>query len=384
MLVVLAPDSFKGASSAPDVCRALARGVRAAAPQATVREVPMADGGEGTLDCLLAAWGGARVELTATGPLGAPVAAHYGLSSDATTAVVEVAVASGLALAGASPDAGRASSRGTGELAADALRRGAREIVVCLGGSAMTDGGTGLLRALGMRFLDAEGRELAEGGADLVRLASIDEGSLLPGARAARWRLACDVTLPMVGPTGAAHVFGPQKGAGTAQVEHLDAGLRRLAEVLHRTYGIDVAALPGAGAAGGTAGGLVAALGGRIERGAELVADVAGLSGALEAADLVLTGEGRLDEQTAHGKVVAVVATRARNAGVPAVALCGQVVPPLDAVHAVGLSAAFSIADGPRELDAMVDGASALLSARAEQVVRLFACAAQAPSPGKA
>ncbi len=380
MHVVLAPDSFKGALTAPAVCTAMARGIRAADPSAVVRQVPMADGGEGTLECLLASWGGTRVDLTATGPLGAPVAARYGLSRNATTAVVEMAVASGLALAGPAPDAVRASSRGTGELAADALRRGAREVVVCLGGSASTDGGVGLLRGLGVRFLDAEGRELPEGGRDLVRLDRIDDGALYPGARAARWRLACDVTSPMVGPAGAAAVFGPQKGADPAEVELLDAGLRRQAADLLETCGVDVADLPGAGAAGGTAGGLVAVLGGSIERGAELVADAGGLSEALDGADLVLTGEGRLDAQTAHGKVLSVVVARARAAGVPAVALCGGVVPPLDALHALGLTAAFSIADGPRTLDAMVDGAPSLLAGLAEQVIRLHACAPQVPT----
>jgi glycerate kinase len=384
MRVVLAPDSFKGSLPAPEVCDALARGVLRADPSASVTAVPMADGGEGTLESLLAAWGGTRVELTASGPLGDPVPAAYGLRADGRTAVVEMAVASGLGLVGPRPDAGRASSRGTGDLAADALRRGARELVVCLGGSATTDGGTGLLRALGVRFLDGSGRELPDGGQELVRLASIDDRDLHPAARTARWRLACDVTSPLVGPTGAAHVFGPQKGADRQQVAHLDAGLRRLAAVLRETYGVDVAGMPGAGAAGGTAGGLVAALAGTIERGAELVADAAGLSGALAGADLVLTGEGRLDGQTARGKVVAVVAARARAAGVPAVALCGGVVGPLDALHDAGLTAALSIADGPRDLAAMVDRTASLLAAQAEQVLRLSACGVQAPSSRKA
>ncbi len=374
MQVVLAPDSFKGALPAPAACAAMVRGVRAAVPSAVVRSVPMADGGEGTLDCLLAAWGGTRVEAPATGPLGAPLLAGYGLGDDATTAVVELAAASGLPPAGSPRDAGRASTRGTGELAADALRRGAREVVVCLGGSATTDGGTGLLRALGVRFLDARGRDLPEGGAALDRLAAIDDSGLSAATRTARWRLACDVAVPMVGPGGAASVFGPQKGAGAEEVDRLDAGLRRLADVLSATYGVDVARLPGSGAAGGTAGGLVAALGATVERGAELVADAVGLAAALDGADLVLTGEGRLDAQTAHGKVVSVVAARARAAGVPVVALCGGVVPPLGALHDRGLTAAFSIADGPRSLDAMLGGAApGLLADAAEQVVRLVA-----------
>jgi glycerate kinase len=381
--VVLAPDSFKGTLAAPDACDAIAAGVRAADPAAVLRQVPMADGGEGTMQSLLACWGGARCFAEVNGPLDQPVLAAYGLSAAGTTAVIEIAAASGLALAGASPQAGRASSRGTGELALDALDRGVTELVVCLGGSATTDGGAGLLSALGVRFLDDHGCELGPGGRELLRLASIDDSALHPRARSVTWRLACDVTLPMVGEHGAAHVFGPQKGARPAEVEELDAALRRLASVLHRTYGTDVAALPGAGAAGGAAGGLVAALGATIEQGAELVADSSGLSTALQDADLVLTGEGRLDSQSAHGKVVSVVARRAAAAGVPAVALCGGVEPPLHGLHDLGLSAAFSIADGPRGLDTMAEQAPFLLAALAEQVIRLHAAASQ-PATRKA
>lgn len=381
MRVVLAPDSFKGSLSAPAVCAALQAGVLAADPAADVQAVPMADGGEGTLACLLAAWGGERVGLDVPGPLGAPVPGHYGRSADGARAVVELAVASGLALVAERPDPLRATTRGTGALAADALARGAREVVLCLGGSATTDGGTGLLRALGLRLLDAGGRDLPEGGGALVDLDRLDDSGLLPAARAARWRLACDVTAPLVGPHGAAAVFGPQKGATPDDVARLDAGLRRLAEVLHRAYGVDVADLPGAGAAGGAAGGLVAALGGAVEAGAPLVADAVGLDAALQGADLVLTGEGSLDAQTAQGKAVSVVAARARAAGVPAVALCGQVTPPWDALHDLGLTCAFSVADGPRPLAHLVEHAPSLLAALAEQVVRLHAW--HAPS-GKA
>jgi glycerate 2-kinase len=379
--VVLAPDSFKGSLSAAEVCASLALGVRRAVPAADVVAVPMADGGEGTLDCLTAAWGGTRVAVTVPGPQGEPVAAHYGRSADGRTAVVELAVASGLGTGTAPRDPLRAGTRGSGELVAHAVRHGAEEVLLCLGGTATTDGGTGLLRALGFRFLDAAGRELPEGGGALSRLHAVDDAAVPPAVRAARVRLACDVTSPLTGPAGAAHVFGPQKGADPAQVEQLDAGLRRLAAVLRERYGVDVEGLPGAGAAGGTAGGVVAALGGSVERGAELVADAAGLPAALAGADLVLTGEGRLDAQSAAGKVVAVVAQRARRAGVDAVALCGAVVPPLDALHRSGLTAAFSAAPGPASLDELVAATPVLLASLAEQVVRLGARHRAAPTP---
>ncbi len=369
MRVVLAPDSFKGSLTAEQACAAMAVGVRAADPGAVVRAVPVADGGEGTLACLLAAWGGEQVARTVAGPLGEPVRGSYGRSADGARAVVELAVASGLRDGPRAPL--RASTRGTGELVADALDRGAREVVLCLGGSATTDGGTGLLRALGVRLLDAAGRDLPEGGGSLADLDRLDTAGLHPAALSTRWRLACDVTSPLVGPHGAAAVFGPQKGATPDDVVRLDAGLRRLAAVLAATSGVDVADLPGAGAAGGTAGGLVAALGATVEPGAVLVADAVGLDAALQGADLVLTGEGRLDAQTAAGKAVSVVAARARAAGVPAVALCGEVAPPLGALHALGLTAALSLADGARSREHLVAHAAELLAALAEQVVRL-------------
>ncbi|GAA0578049.1 glycerate kinase [Actinomadura livida] len=374
MRVVVAPDSFKGSLSAAQVCAAVAEGVRRAVPGARVTAVPMADGGEGTLDCFRTARAGELVETAATDPLGRPVAARYALSGDGRSAVVELAAASGLPLvADVPPDPLRADTTGTGELIADAVRRGAREVLVAVGGSASTDGGTGLLRALGVRFLDAAGAELPPGGAALARLARID-GSRLPHAvRATRFRVACDVTSPLVGPAGAAAVFGPQKGASPAQVRELDAALTVFADVLAAHSGVRVHDLPGAGAAGGTCGGLVGLLGAEPSPGAPLVAEAVGLPAALDGADLVLTGEGRVDGQSAAGKVVSAVAALAAERGVPCVALAGGVAGPLDELHALGLTAAFSIADGPRDLAGLKAGAAPLLAALAEQAVRLFA-----------
>lgn len=380
MRVVLAPDSFRGSLDAPAACDALAAGVASARPDAVVTAVPMADGGEGTLDRLLSAWGGREVVRTVPGPLGHPVAARYGLARGGTTAVVELAAASGLtALGQEPPDPLRASTRGTGELVLDAVSRGAREVVVCLGGSASTDGGGGLLAALGFRLLDDRGRVLPDGGEALRRVAAVDASSVPDAVRRTTFRVACDVTNPLVGPQGAAAVFASQKGATPEDVAVLEAAMCRWAEVLAGATAAsgapgrgDVAAAPGAGAAGGTAAGLVALLGAVTVPGAALVAGAVGLAGALAGADLVLTGEGRLDEQTADGKVVSAVSRLAREAGVPVVAVAGGVGRPLPSLHAAGLTAAFSLADGPRTLGDMVAAAPELLAAVAEQVVRLY------------
>ncbi|QKW36537.1 glycerate kinase [Actinomadura sp. NAK00032] len=374
MRIVVAPDSFKGSLSAAEVCAAVAAGARRAVPDAEVAAVPMADGGEGTLDCFLAARGGDAVEVAATDPLGRPVKARYALSGDGRSAVVELAAASGLPLVeDVPPDPLNAATGGTGELIADAVRRGAREVLVCVGGSASTDGGTGLLRALGVRFLDAAGAELPPGGAALARLAAIDDSGLPDAVRATRFQVACDVTNPLVGPAGAAAVFGPQKGASAAQVAELDAALTVFADVLAARGGPRVHDLPGAGAAGGTCGGLAGVLGAEPAAGAALVAAAVGLPAALAGADLVITGEGRVDGQSAGGKVVSAVAALARESGVPCLALAGGVAGPLDELHALGLTAAFSLADGPRTLAELKADAAPLLAAAAEQAVRLFA-----------
>ncbi|MFF2025764.1 glycerate kinase [Streptomyces sp. NPDC058171] len=374
MRVVIAPDSFKGSLTAAAVCEAIGVGVLRAVPDAEVVRIPMADGGEGTLDCIGAATGGREVRLEVSGPLGAPVTARYLLGADATSAVVELAAASGLPLLppdGLAPL--RADTTGTGRLIADAIHRGARDVLVCVGGSASTDGGTGLLRALGARFLDARGQELPPGGAALLDLARIDLDALPEAVRATRFRIACDVTNPLVGPEGAAAVFGPQKGATPAEVELLDRALTRFADVLAEECGTSVHHLPGAGAAGGTCGGMLAVLDATALPGCELVAAAVGLPAALAGADLVLTGEGRLDRQSAGGKVVSHVARLAAEHRAPAVVLAGQLVLPLSDLHDLGLTAAFSIADGPRTLAEMTRSAPALLADAAEQVVRLRA-----------
>ncbi|ADY27639.1 glycerate kinase (plasmid) [Deinococcus proteolyticus MRP] len=382
--VLVAPDSFKGSLDASAAAAAIAAGVGAAAPDAEICCLPMADGGEGTLDALTAAGGFGRRTMTVTDPLGRPLTGHYAVR--ANSAVVELAVASGLTLLhDAELDPRRASTRGTGEL----LRAAAAElplggqVLLCLGGSAANDAGTGLLRALGVRFLDAHGDPLPEGGAALARLESIDLSGLPDWVRGLNIEVACDVTHPLVGPQGASVVFGPQKGAAPPVVAELDRALTRFADVVQRQLGVALHHLPGAGAAGGTAGGLHAVLGARLRPGAALVAAASGLTRRLgqERWDLVWTGEGCLDPQSAGGKVVSEVAALAGARGFPVVALAGQVdSATLDALP--GLTAAFALADRPLSLTESRARTAELLTRQAEQLTRLYAAALRRPPAG--
>jgi len=328
--VVCAPNAFKGALSAADAAAAMASGVVAAGGVAV--SVPVADGGDGTLDVLLGASAGSRVaSVSVRGPLGVPVAARLGWLGDGS-AVVELAEAAGLRLvASGALDPLGASTYGVGELLRAALDGGASRIVVGVGGSAPTDGGAGIVVALGGRLLDAAGRELALGGGALVGLDRVDLSGLDPRIRRCRIEVAVDVRSPLLGPRGAAAVFGPQKGATAAQVELLDAALGRWAAVL----GVDPAlpSQPGMGAAGGCAFGLAAVCGANLVPGAALVCNLVGLDAALSDASLVLTGEGRLDASTAEGKAPAEVARRAAARGVPCVVLAGSVEQPVDALY---------------------------------------------------
>ncbi|MEJ5945908.1 glycerate kinase [Pseudokineococcus basanitobsidens] len=377
MRVVVAVDSFKGSLTTREAGEAVAAGVRAAAPGADVVVLPVADGGEGTAACLADAWGTRLREQTTTDALGRRCEAAWGLSADGSTAVVEVAAASGLPGVQDAPARPReASTLGTGALLAAALDAGAQEVVLCLGGSATTDGGAGLLAGLGARFLDADGEELPPGGGALARLARLDLTDLHPRARAARWRLACDVTNPLLGPRGAAAVYGPQKGATPEDVAALEAGLGRLASVLEEATGVAVADRPGCGAAGGAPATVVAVLGASLEPGAPLVLAEAGLPQALAAgADLVVTGEGSCDPQSLQGKVVDGVARAVRAepacAAAPVVVLAGRVAVPPAELAAAGVDAAFSIAPGAATLDDLQTGAAALLADLAERVTRL-------------
>ncbi|HZP89627.1 MAG TPA: glycerate kinase [Actinomycetota bacterium] len=326
MRVLVAPDKFRGTLAAAAAARAIAAGWRRVRPSDRVEEVPMADGGEGTLDAMLSALGGERRRVRVRGPLGDPVDAAFGLTAERPArAIVEMAAASGLALVSErrrSPL--RASTYGTGELIRAACRAGAREVIVGLGGSATTDAGAGMAQALGVRLVDAGGRDIGSGGGSLLDLAGIDVGGLDPVVRRVRFVAACDVEAPLTGPRGAAAVFGPQKGASPGDVEVLDRALAHLAAIVHRDLGLDLRDLPGAGAAGGLGAGLVAFLGAHLRPGVEVVMEAAGLPDRIEAADLVITGEGSFDAQSLLGKVAGGVIRTAREAGVPVVVLCGR------------------------------------------------------------
>ena len=377
MKVVIAPDSFKGSLTASQAAAAMARGVRRAAPDAEVVTAPMADGGEGTVQALVDATGGSLRPVTVTGPLGEPVAAGFGLAPDGATAFIEMAAASGLPLV---PPERRnpllTTSYGTGELIGAALAAGCRRLVIGIGGSATNDGGAGALQALGLRMLDSTGAGVGPGGAALARAVRLDAAGLDRRLAACRLTVACDVDNPLCGPQGASAVFGPQKGATPAMVATLDAALAHWGDLLRRDLGRDVAAVPGAGAAGGLGAGLLA-LGAVLQPGIELVMQAGDLVGKLPGADLVLTGEGRIDFQTAHGKTPVGVARAAKALGLPVVAIAGGLGPGFTDVYGAGIDACLSMVSGPMTLAQAMAEAEALLAAAAENAVRLFLLGAQ-------
>ncbi|MBL3688597.1 glycerate kinase [Leucobacter chromiireducens] len=389
--VVIAPDSLKGSCSASTAARALAQGARAAlGPGVQIHELPLADGGEGTLEVLAEAWGGEIVAVPTSDALDRPRVGRIALSADGSRAVVEAAEANGLPHVADEPlRALDADSAGVGALLRAALDAGARELLVCIGGSATSDGGAGMLRALGVRLLRADGAPIAGGARGLSELARIDLSGLLPAAREARWRIAVDVTNPLLGAQGAASVFGPQKGASPAEVAVIDAGLARFAELLAEAGETSPAAtrsaaqhartalttLPGLGAAGGLALGPVALWGAELMPGAELVAAAVGLDAALREADLVLTGEGRLDAQSLAGKVVSRVLAGCASAGSErpprVVVIAGSVALSAAECRAAGITAALSLAPGPATLSELQRDASALLAETAAHACAL-------------
>ncbi|MTD13322.1 glycerate kinase [Nakamurella sp. YIM 132087] len=336
--ILVCPDKFKGTMTAPQAAAAIEAGIRRVLPEAEVHRLPVGDGGEGTVDALLAA-GALPRTTTAADPLGRPVPAVWAVRDG--TAIIELAAASGLARIVPTDETARtADTFGTGELVRAALDAGATGIVLGLGGSAGTDGGTGILRALGARFSDAAGDPLPPGGAALVDLAEVDLSGLDPRLAGVPVVLCSDVQSPLLGTSGAARVFGPQKGALPGTVEVLEAGLARLAAVLHRVTGRDAAALGTGGAAGGAAAGLQVVLGATLRRGIDLVAELIGLDDRLAGADLLVVGEGSLDEQSLAGKAPVGLAARAARQGVPTVAVAGRLDVPPELLRANGIAAA--------------------------------------------
>ena len=362
--IVIAPDSFKGSLPADRAAAAIAEGVARVLPAAELVLRPVADGGEGTVAAALRV-GYAPRTVTVSGPDGRPVAATF--VTDDGTAVLELASAAGLGLL-AAPAPMTATTRGIGELLLAALDAGARRLVLGIGGSATTDGGAGMLQALGVRLLDADGADVPPGGAGLTRLDRMDATGADPRLAGVEVVVATDVANPLTGPRGAAAVFGPQKGAAPAEVHALDAALARYAEVLQRDLGVVVADVRGAGGAGGTAAGALA-LGARLVSGARLVCDLVGLSEALVGVDLVVTGEGCLDEQTLSGKAPAEVAARAAAAGVPCLALAGRVELGRERLRGAGFTAAHALTEVEPELARCVGDSERVLADLAATVV---------------
>ena len=373
MKLVIAPDSFKESLSAPEVASAIAQGWQSIYPQAEIRLCPMADGGEGTVDAVLAATGGERREQQVCGPLGEPVTAHWGWLEESAQAVIEMASASGLHwVAPEQRDARITTTRGTGELILAALDSGARRIILGIGGSATNDGGAGVLQALGARLLDAEGQPLPAGGAALAKLHRIDLNGLDPRLAQVEVLVAADVDNPLCGPRGASHVFGPQKGASPEQVIQLDQALGHFADVMAAALGEDHRDVPGVGAAGGLGFAARAVLGASFRPGIELVAQLSGLAEAVCGADLVITGEGRLDGQSLHGKTPVGVARVAQTAGVPVIALAGSLGDGYQRLYEAGIDAAFSLVPGPVTLEQAMADAESQLCARAADIARLW------------
>lgn len=370
MHVVVAPQEFKGSLTAIEAARAIAEGVRRAAPGASIDEAPVSDGGPGLVDALLAARGGERRTARAHDPIGRAIDAAWGLLPDGV-AVIEMAAASGLVLLRDDErDPLVASTRGTGELIAAALDAGCREIIVGVGGSATVDAGAGAMQALGARLLDASGEELPPGGAPLARMERIDRSGADARLRDVRVRVASDVRNPLYGDEGAAVVFGPQKGASAEDVEALDAALRCFGEVVLRDFGVDLQAIAGSGAAGGLGAGLIVAAAAAIEPGFPIVAKAIGLRARIERADLVITGEGRLDSQTAYGKAGAGIAEMSRACGTPVIAIAGTI-RDYDASSGMFDAVAASTPAGMALDEAMRRGAE-LVADATERAVRAF------------
>jgi glycerate kinase len=371
MRVVAAPDKFKGTLTAAQAARAIASGWRRTDPSAEIEELPVADGGDGTLDAIVSALSGRREWIRVTGPLGDPVEADFGLvdSPRGLVAIVEMARASGLGLlSDGRRDPVRATTRGTGELILAAARHRPQRIIVGVGGSAGNDGGAGMAQAIGARLLDDAGRDIVAGGAALGRLATIDATGIAPELRDVDVVVATDVDNPLTGPMGAAAVYGPQKGASASDVAILDEGLRHLAAVINRDLGIDIRDMPGSGTAGGLGGGLVAFLGARLRSGFDVVAEAIGLAERIEAAAVVVTGEGSFDEQTERGKAPAGVLRLAREAGARSVVIAGQVAGRMEG----GAEVVLSLTERAGSVEAAMAAAGELLTdASAEAAVIL-------------
>ncbi len=375
MKIILAPDSFKGNLTSLQVAAALEKGVKRVLPKANCIKVPMADGGEGTVQSLVDATGGKFIRKRVTGPAGNPVSARYGMLADGETAVIEMAEASGLPLvSGKQMNPLKTTTYGTGELILDAAKRGATKIIIGIGGSATNDGGVGMAQALGVRFINERGKEITERGAGgmLDKIASIDVKGLNLLVKKIKIIVASDVNNPLCGKTGASYVFGPQKGATPAMVKILDANLKHLGKIIKADLKKDVVNLKGAGAAGGLGAGLVAFSKARMKSGIDIILEATNIERHLKGADLVITGEGRVDFQTAFGKTPSGVAKAARKHAIPTVAIGGGITDDANAVFAYGIDGLESAYAREMPLAEAMGNSKTYIANAAERVIRLI------------
>ncbi|MFC4766315.1 glycerate kinase [Effusibacillus consociatus] len=373
MKIVIAPDSFKGSINARELCASIKEGDLRVFPQAGFIELPLADGGEGTMENMVTASNGTIYKVKVTGPYGRPVHAAYGVLGDGKTVVIEMAQASGLPLVIESEkNPLHATGYGTGELIRYALDQGYRQFVIGIGGSATNDVGTGMLKALGMEFYDRNGIPLPQGGGFLRDLYSMDDTQFDPRVKEASFTVACDVTNPLCGPEGASAVFGPQKGATPEMVKHLDACLNYFADIVLKQKGMEIRSIPGVGAAGGMGSALVAFLQAELKQGIEVVMEAMNVRQHLKEADLLITGEGKLDFQTLSGKGIAGISRQARHYNIPVIAICGAMDLTGDQLDMLQVTAAFSIVPGPCSLEQAFEHTSSWAGDRTEQILRLF------------
>jgi glycerate 2-kinase len=373
MRILIAPQALKGSLTAAEAGQAIAGGVRSVFPAAEIEIVPIADGGEGTVQALVDATQGEIVSRRVTGPLGEAVEAFYGVLGDGSTAAIEMAACAGLPLV---PRARRnpliATTYGLGELILAALEHGCRRFIIGIGGSATNDGGAGMAQALGVALLSVQGTAIARGGEALASLARIETGELDSRLRASSFAVACDVTNPLCGPNGASAIYGPQKGATPAMVATLDAALSHYARIIERDSGISVSDVPGAGAAGGLGAGLLAFLHAELRPGALIVLEALDLAERVKQADLLITAEGQLDEQVAFGKSVGAIASLAKRNAIPVIALAGSLGKGYQVAYELGVDAIAVLPDGPMPLAYAMEHAAALTRDATERTLRLL------------
>lgn len=373
MKILIAPDSYKGSLSALEVCEGIERGIKRVYPSAEIIKIPMADGGEGTVQSLVEGTGGKIVNVKAHDPLMREIQSYYGILGDGKTAIIEMAAASGLPLISiAERNPAITTTYGTGEIIRHALDMGCRNIIIGIGGSATNDGGAGMIKALGVRLLNEKGDEIGHGGGSLKDLKSIDISGLDDRIKNCRITAACDVNNPLCGLKGASYVFGPQKGADEKMVEMLDNCLLNYAEVIKKDLGRDIKDIPGSGAAGGLGGGLLAFLNAKLKRGIDIVIETTKLEENIKDCDLVITGEGLIDYQTAFGKTPYGVATTAKKFNIPVIAICGGIGKDVEGLYDKGFVSIFSIVDGPMELNEAIQNAHKLLENTTERIMRLL------------